>query len=128
MARKGLTTTHFISSNGDLETEVLSMLAMLDTDSLHCACGIVGLDVPEEKKGNQNLLLKFLLRKSNSEEVEASQDGGASWFQKLHNHLSKYFQPGVQVKFQPKTELSNEGLFALTYNNMNTYVSSNSEQ
>ena len=39
------------------------MLAMLDADSLHCACRIVGLDVPEEKKGNRNLLLKSLLRK-----------------------------------------------------------------
>ena len=43
------------------------MLAMLDADSLHCACGIVGLDVPEEKKGNQNLLFKSLLRKLISE-------------------------------------------------------------
>ena len=58
-----------------------------------------------------------------------SQDGEASWFQKLHDHLSKYFQPGGQTKFQPKTELSNEDLFAPTYNNnMNTSVSSNSEQ
>ena len=62
----------------NLEAEVLSMLAMLDADSLHCACRIVGLDVPEEKKGNRNLLLKSLLRKLKSEEVEASQDGGAS--------------------------------------------------
>ena len=59
----------------NLETEVLGMLAMLDADSLHCACGIVGLDAPEEKKGNEKLLLKFLLRKLNSEEVETSQDG-----------------------------------------------------
>ena len=57
------------------ETEVLSMLGMLDADSLHCACEIVGLDAPEEKRGNQTLLLKFLLRKVNSEEVEASQGG-----------------------------------------------------
>ena len=61
--------------------------------------------------------------------MEASQDGGASWFKKIHVHLSKYFQPGGQVKFQPETELSNEGLFAPTYNNdMKTNVSSNSEQ
>ena len=66
------------------ETEVLSILAMLDVDSLHCACGY--LDVPEEKKINQKLLLKFLLRKLNSEEVEASQDGGASWFKKIQVH------------------------------------------
>ena len=72
---------------------------------------------------------KFLLRKLNSEEVEVSEDRGASWFQRLHDHLSKYFQPEGQTRFQPKTELSNEGLFAPTcYSNMNTSVSSNSEQ
>ena len=114
---------------GNLETEVLSMLGMLDADSLHCACEIVGSDAPEEKRGNQTLLLKFLLRKVNSEEVEASQGGRYSWFQKLHDHLSKCFQLGGETKFQPKTELSNEGLFAPTNdNNMNTNVSSNSKQ
>ena len=61
--------------------------------------------------------------------MEASQDGGASWFKKTHAHLSKYLQLGGQVKFQPKTELSNEGLFAPTCNNdMKTNISSNSEQ
>ena len=54
------------------------MLAMLDAYSLHCACKIVGLDVPEEKK-----VIKIYF--FNSEEVEASQDGEASWFQKLHD-------------------------------------------
>ena len=114
---------------GNLETEVLSMLGMLDADSLHCACEIVGLDAPEEKRGNQTLLLKFLLRKVNFEEVEASQRGRYSWFQKLHDHPSKCFQLGGETKFQPKTELSNEGLFAPTNdNNMNINVSSNSKQ
>ena len=114
---------------GNLETEVLSMLGMLDADSLHCACEIVGLDAPEEKRGNQTLLLKHLLRKVNFEEVEASQRGRYSWFQKLHDHPSKCFQLGGETKFQPKTELSNEGLFAPTNdNNMNTNVSSNSKQ
>ena len=64
----------------NLETEVIGMLAIWVADDLHCACGIVGLDVPEEKKDNQTLLLKFLLRNFNSEEVKASQDGGVSWF------------------------------------------------
>ena len=50
-------------------------------------------------------------------------------FKNFMTHLSKYFQPGRQVKFEPKAELSNAGLFAPTYNNnMNTNVSSNSEQ
>ena len=105
------------------------MLAMLDADGLYCARRIVGLDVPEQKKINQKFLLKFLLRKLNSEEVETNEDGGASWFQKLHDHLSKYFQPGGQTTFRPKTELSNEDLFAPTYNNnVNTNVSPDSEQ
>ena len=113
----------------NLETEVLGMLSMLDAYKLHCAFRIVGLDAREEKKNNQKLLLKFLLKKLNSKEVEESQDGGTSWFQKLHDHLSECFQPGRQTKFQLKTELSLEGLFAPTYNNkMNTNVSSNSEQ
>ena len=88
------------------------MLAMLDANGLYCARRIVGLDVPEQKKGNQKFLLKFLLRKLNSEretnedggrmKMETNEDGGASWFQKLHDHLSKYFQPGGQVKFHQK--------------------------
>ena len=46
-----------------------------------------------------------------------------------NDHLSKYFQPGGQTKFRPKTELCNEGLFATTYNNnINANVSSDSEK
>ena len=76
-----------------LETGVLSMLAILDADSPHYACGIVGLDAPEEKKGNQNLLLKFLLRKLNSEEVETSQDGGERF---IIHFYRKIFHPFLQ--------------------------------
>ena len=32
------------------------MLTLTDEDSLACACGILGLDVPEQKKGNPKLL------------------------------------------------------------------------
>lgn len=39
------------------------MFFMLKTDGLHRSCGIVDLDVSEEKKGNQKLFLKFLLKK-----------------------------------------------------------------
>ena len=57
--------------------------------------------------------------------MEENQDGGNSWFEKLHYNLIKCFQPGGQTKFSQKTELSNKGLFALTYNNnINTNVSS----
>ena len=120
VAREGLSTRiKSQTAMENLENEVLGMLAMLDADSLLCACDIVGLDVPEEKKGNQKLLLKFLLRKLNSEEVEASQDGGASWFKKLHEHLSKYFKPKEgESKLQPKTEMSSEGVFTTTNSNI----------
>ena len=129
VARERLITTQFISSKGEYGIWGGCMLAMLDANGLYCARRIVGLDVPEQKKGNQKFLLKFLLRKLNSEEVETNEDGGASWFQKLHDHLSKYFQPGGQTKFWPETELSNKGLFAPTYNNnVNTNVSPDSEQ
>ena len=54
VAREGLITTQFISSNGEFGNWefVLGMLAMLDADGLHCLCRIVGLGVPEEKNGN----------------------------------------------------------------------------
>ena len=52
------------------------MLAMLDANGLYCARRIVGLDVPEQKKGYQKFLLKFLLRKLNSDKVETNEDGG----------------------------------------------------
>ena len=34
-----------------LETD-FGMLTLMDADSLACAFGILGLDVPEQKKGN----------------------------------------------------------------------------
>ena len=33
----------------------------MDADSLTCTCGIMGLDVPEQKKSNLRLLLKYIL-------------------------------------------------------------------
>ena len=53
----------------NLETEVLGMLTLMNADSLACACGILGLDVPEQKRGNHKLLLKYILRQPNSEDV-----------------------------------------------------------
>ena len=63
----------------NLETEVLGMLALMDADSLACACGILGLDLTELKKGNHKLLVKYILRQLNAEDVEGSDDGGSSW-------------------------------------------------
>ena len=41
----------------NFETELLGMLTLKDADSLTCAYGLLGLDVPEQKKGNRKLLL-----------------------------------------------------------------------
>ena len=71
----------------NLETKVLEMLALRDANSLGFACGILGLVVPDQKKGILKLLLKYILRHFNSEDVEGSDDGGSSWYTKLHDHL-----------------------------------------
>ena len=41
----------------NLETEVLGMLTLMDADSLACDCGILGLDAPEQKKGNHKVTI-----------------------------------------------------------------------
>ena len=46
----------------NFETELLGMLTLMDADSLACFCGILGLDVPEQKKDNLKLLLIYVLR------------------------------------------------------------------
>ena len=46
----------------NVETEVLGMLTFMDVDILACVCGILGLVVPEQKKGDLKLLLKYILR------------------------------------------------------------------
>ena len=58
---------------------------------LACACGIMGLDVPKQMKGNHKLLLKYILRQLNSEDIEGSDDGGCSWYVKLHDQLRVSF-------------------------------------
>ena len=75
------------ADNYQLESEVTKLLLKLDAESLQCAYGIIKLDVPESKKGNQHLLFKYLVRHLNSEEVEAREDGGAEYFKKLHGFL-----------------------------------------
>ena len=54
------------------------MLTLMDADSLACAYGILDLNAPEQKKGNCNVLLKYILRNLNSEDVEGSDDGSSS--------------------------------------------------
>ena len=66
-----------------LESEVMEMLLKLDVESLMCGYGIIKLDVPESKKGNQHLLFKNLVRHLNSEDVEAREDDGLQFFSKI---------------------------------------------
>ena len=98
-----------LGSPSQLKTEVMQMLWKLDTESLQCACGIIELDVPESKKGNQHLLLENLVRHANSEEVEAREDGGLYFFQKLHGFLSKHFKTPEKTKGE--LLVNEQGLF-----------------
>ena len=66
VAREGLkkhqATTSSTTIVKKFETELLGMLNLKDADSLTCNCGILGLDVPEQKKGNLKLLLLKMSR------------------------------------------------------------------
>ena len=55
------------------------MLNLMDADRLAYAYGILGLVVPEKKKCNLKLFIKYIFRQFNSEDVEGSDDGGFSW-------------------------------------------------
>ena len=67
----------------NLKAEKLGMITLLDADSLVCVYGILVLNVPEQKKGNQKLFLRYILRQLNSEEVKG-RDNGGFWHAKLH--------------------------------------------
>ena len=84
----------------------------MDADSLASACGLLGLDVPEQKKGNRKLLLKYILMQPNFEDVEGFDDGGSSWYAKLHHHLTFFFQKRHGTfSLKQKPVLSENGLF-----------------
>ena len=70
----------------NVENEMLGMLTMMDADSFACACGILDSVVPEQKKGNLKLLLKYILRQFNFEDVKGSDVGGSSRYTELHDH------------------------------------------
>ena len=59
------------------------MLTLMDADSLDCAYQILGLDIPEQKKNSLKLLLKYILRQFNSEDIEGGDDGGSHWYVKV---------------------------------------------
>ena len=93
----------------ELEYEVMHMLLELDTGSLQCAHGIIELDVPESKKGNQDLLFRNLVRHLYLEEVEAREDGGFHLLQKLHDFLSKHSKTPKNGTLKPS--VNKQGLF-----------------
>ena len=63
------------------------MLTFMDVDRLVCACGILGLFFPEQKKSNLKILLRYILRQFNFDAAEGSDDEGFSWYPKLLDHL-----------------------------------------
>ena len=69
------------------------MITLMDADSFACACGIPGLDVLEQNKCNLKLLLKYILRQLNSDDVESSDDGGVFLVHRTtRSPNSKFFQ------------------------------------
>ena len=89
------------------------MLTLIDTDSLACACRILGWNLPEKEKGNVKLLLKYILRQLNSEDVEVSNYGSYSCYKKLHDHLRVRFpkKSFASFSFKQKSELHESRLF-----------------
>ena len=55
------------------------------------ALAVLAWNVPEQEKGNFKLLLKYILRQLNSEDVEVSNCGSYSCYKKLHDHLRVRF-------------------------------------
>ena len=101
------------------------MLNLMDADRLAYAYGILGLVVPEKKKCNLKLFIKYIFRQFNSEDVEGSDDGCSSWYTKLHYHLrvsplSSHPHPSTPQKknkknhalfrFKQKSEISGSNL------------------
>ena len=81
------------------------MLTLMDADSLDCAYQILGLDIPEQKKNSLKLLLKYILRQFNSEDIEGGDDGGSHWYVKV---FPKSHGP---FSFKQKSKLIENGLF-----------------
>ena len=84
-----------------VEPEVMHMLLKLDAERLLCAYEIIELEVPESKKSNQHLLFKNLVKHLNPEEVEAREDGGLQFFQRLCGFFSKHFKTPDKTKGEP---------------------------
>ena len=106
----GLNQTMALGNPYQLEYKVMHMLLELDAGGLQCAHGIIKLDVPESKKGNQHLLFKNLIRQLYSEEMEAREDGCFHLFDKLNGFFSKHSKTPKNGTLKPL--VNKEGLFA----------------
>ena len=82
------------------------MITLIYADSLACVCGVVGLDVPEQNKGDLKLLLKYILRQFNPEDIEGSDDGGSDQYLKLHNYPRVSFSKNFMHLLVPKKNLN----------------------
>ena len=94
------------------------MLTLIDADGLAGACRILGWNVPEQKKGNFKLLLKYILRQLNSEDVEVSNYGSYFRYKKLHDHLRVRF-PKKTFSFKQKSKLHESRLFGRNHLSQN---------
>ena len=90
------------------------MLTLMDADSLACARGILGLDVPEQKKDNLKLLLIYILRQFNSEDIEGSDGGGSYWYLKLQNYIRVSFSKKVMHLLVSNKNLNSLKMACLT--------------
>ena len=76
------------SNSEAIEADVLQWLREVDVDLLERICGELKVVIPEDKKGNKSLVLRLILRNLHSADMEALDDGGYSFFLKLHTALS----------------------------------------
>ena len=70
--------------------------------------------VSKQKKGNLKLLLKYILRQFNSENVEGSDDCGFSWYTKLLDHLRVSFPKKVMHLLVSNKNLKSVKMACLT--------------
>ena len=79
------------------------MLTLIDANGLACV----------RKKGNFKLLLEYILRQLNSEDVKVSNYGSYSCYKKLHDHLRVRFpkKSFASFSFKQKSELHESRLF-----------------
>ena len=93
MARQGLKTLTSNISNymvKNVETEVLRILTLMAADSLACACGILGLDVPKQRKSNHKISLRYILSQLNSAGVISVSNKNLNWKKRLASKRSAF--------------------------------------